>query len=230
MEEKGTTKPTDETPVAKKKTAPKKKAEPKKVTAKHKVEDRIIPNVDVRICVITKVNIADEFKGPISYEATVEKTNEIITFEEHKDDRKMPEKEASHHMEKVIEAYINKLASVDPKFKKRVDNPAKNIDDCLTYIINTVKDAKKAGWADSEIFGMAIHYYDEDDIKLGSRNNPSSYSVNHVVELTDKEIAEKKKEALDKVMKDEEARLKKKSAPKKKVVAVEKPSDELTLF
>jgi len=224
MAEKGTTKPAVKKPVDKKKTAP------KKITAKHKLKDRVIPNVDVRICVITKVNIADEVKGPISYEARVEKTGEVITFAEHKDDRKMPEKQATEHMEKVIEAYIQRLASVDPAFKKKVDNPKKNIDDCLTYIINTVKEAKRSGWADAEIFGMAIHYYDEEDVKVGARNNPSSYSVNHVVELTDEEIAEKKKEALDKVLKDEENRLKKKSAPKKKVVATEKPSDELTLF
>ena len=41
------------------------------------------------------------------------------------------------------------------------------MDDCITYILNTVKASGMQGFADADIFGMAVHYYDEDDVKVG---------------------------------------------------------------
>ena len=44
-------------------------------------------------------------------------------------------------------------------FAKSFSNPAKNIDDCVTYILNYVKNSGCNGFTDGEIFGQAIHYY-----------------------------------------------------------------------
>ena len=37
--------------------------------------------------------------------------------------------------------------------------PTKNIDNCITYILNQVKKSGCCGFSDDEIFGMALHYY-----------------------------------------------------------------------
>ena len=37
-----------------------------------------------------------------------------------------------------------------------------------TYILNQVKKSGCCGFSDDEIFGMALHYYQEDNIEVGS--------------------------------------------------------------
>ena len=68
---------------------------------------------------------------------------------------------------KTIENYLNEVASKDAAFAGKLNNPEKKIDDCITYILNQVKKSGCVGFADEEIFGMALHYYDEEKIKVG---------------------------------------------------------------
>ena len=63
-----------------------------------------------------------------------------------------------------IENYLNELAAKDELFAVTLKKENKNIDDCITYILNQVQQSGKMGFADEEIYGMAVHYYDEDDI------------------------------------------------------------------
>ena len=77
-------------------------------------------------------------------------------------DEKDPFKEA-------IVSHLQELAATDELFAKTISKPNKNIDDCATYILNTVKISGRQGFADDEIFGMAIHYYDEDSIVVGEK-------------------------------------------------------------
>ena len=39
--------------------------------------------------------------------------------------------------------------------------PAKNMDECVTHILNYVQKSGCNGFTDGEIFGQAIHYYEE---------------------------------------------------------------------
>jgi hypothetical protein len=78
------------------------------------------------------------------------------------EDIKDPFKEA-------IKGYLEQLASHDELFAKTLEKPYKNIDDCATYILNTVKKSGRQGFADDEIYSMAIHYYDEDTIIVGEK-------------------------------------------------------------
>lgn len=75
---------------------------------------------------------------------------------------------SSLHFKRVIEAYINELASNDDQFAKRVNRADKNIDDCIIYVLNQVKNSGVCVFEGEEIFGIATHYYDEDDIQVGS--------------------------------------------------------------
>jgi hypothetical protein len=117
----------------------------------------------------------------------------------------------SEVFKRSIQQYLDGVAGVNSVFAEKLKNPKKNIDDCLTYILNQVKKSGMNGMEDSEVYGMAMHYYDEEDIKVGSPVN-AQVIVNHEVKLTPEEIVELKEKAREKVIADEVARIKKKPA------------------
>lgn len=90
------------------------------------------------------------------------------------------------HFKTAIQNHLNGLAAKDELFAETLKKPNKNIDDCLTYILNQVKASGCNGFADDEIFGMAVHYYDEDDIKVGKPIS-GTVVVNHSVTNKPKE-------------------------------------------
>ena len=63
--------------------------------------------------------------------------------------------------------YLEQRAAEDALFAKKYRNPAKNIDDCVTYILNYVQKSGCNGFTDGEIYGQAVHYYDENEIEVG---------------------------------------------------------------
>lgn len=94
------------------------------------------------------------------------------------------------HFKTAIQNHLNGLAAKDELFAESLKKPNKNIDDCITYIFNQVKASGCNGFADEEIFGMAVHYYDEDDIKVGKPIS-DTVVVNHSVTNKPKEKVEK---------------------------------------
>jgi len=114
----------------------------------------------------------------------------------------------------TVEAKLQEMGAADPLFSANLQKEGKSIDDCITYILNCVKQSGCNGFTDDEIFGMAAHYYDEDTIDIGKPVN-CDVVVNHLVELTPEEIQSLKDEAKKKVIDDELQRLSKKVPPKK---------------
>lgn len=128
---------------------------------------------------------------------------------------------ASPHFKTAIQNHLNSLAANDELFAETLKKPNKNIDDCITYIFNQVKASGCNGFADEEIYQMATHYYDEDDIKIGKPIN-GTVVVNHQVEtpkieLTTEDIEKAKQKAIDLAVEEEKAKLQKKKQPKKEV-------------
>lgn len=105
---------------------------------------------------------------------------------------------ASNHFKNTIKAYLDQRAETDVLFSFQYSKPEKNIDDCVTYILNEVKKSGCNGFADDEIYSMAVHYYDEDNIEVGKPMN-AHVVVNHVVELTEEEKEQARKDAIQKV-------------------------------
>lgn len=72
----------------------------------------------------------------------------------------------------IIQSYLEERAKNDPLFANVYAKPNKNINECFDYILS---EAKKRGNAvcmsDDEVFGLAVHYYDEDDIKVSKQTN-----------------------------------------------------------
>lgn len=96
----------------------------------------------------------------------------------------------------AIKDSLDKRAKEDPLFAVSYAKPHKTIDKCIDYILNTVKKSGCSGFTDDEIFSMAVHYYDEDNIK-DEKAPALSVVVNHHVELTEEEKAEARKRALE---------------------------------
>lgn len=122
---------------------------------------------------------------------------------------------ASIHFQKEIQSYLEQRAEYDELFARSYRNPLKNIEDCVTYILNYVQKSGCAGFSDDEIFGQAVHYYDEADIEIGKPID-CKVVVNHTVELTEEEKAEARREAIKRAEEEAHNRMtKRKTAPKK---------------
>ena len=134
----------------------------------------------------------------------------------------------TENFKKVIKEYLDERAKKDELFAKSYAKEKKNIDDCITYILNYVQKSGCQGFADEEIFGLAVHYYDEDDIDVGKPIN-CKVVVNHAVELTPEEIAQAKEEARKKIEQEAYEQMHGAKKPKKETATkVEQPV--LTLF
>ena len=100
----------------------------------------------------------------------------------------------TEHFKQTIAEYLNQRAMADPLFAPNLMKPNKNIEECIIYILNEVQKSGCNGFADDEIFSMAVHYYDEDNLDVGKKIS-CKVVVNHVVELTEKEKQELKDKA-----------------------------------
>ena len=96
---------------------------------------------------------------------------------------------------RTIAEYLNLRAATDPLFAPNLAKPHKNIEDCISYILKQVQQSACNGFEDDEIYSMAVHYYDEDDLEVGSPV-ACHVVVNHTIVLTEEEKAEARKQAI----------------------------------
>ena len=108
--------------------------------------------------------------------------------------------------------YLEQRAEEDALFAKKYRNPAKNMDECVTHILNYVQKSGCNGFTDGEIFGQAIHYYEENEIEVGKPMN-CQVVVNHVVELTEEEKAEARQNAVRRYQEEELRKLQNRNRP-----------------
>lgn len=102
---------------------------------------------------------------------------------------------ATEHFRQTIKAYLDERAQSDELFAVSYAKENKNMDDCVTFILNQVKRSKCMGLTDEEVYSLAVHFFDEDDIEIGN-SIACNVIVNHTVELTEEEKAKARQEAL----------------------------------
>ena len=129
----------------------------------------------------------------------------------------------------AIRTHLDGLADMDALFQLVYTNPKKNIEDCTTYILNQVKGSGANGFTDDEIFGMAVHYYDESAIDIGKEIS-MKVVINRHVELTEEEKATAKQKAIDEVIAEQRKKMTSKPIVKPTVIVDEKTDGPLTLF
>ena len=102
---------------------------------------------------------------------------------------------ATEHFKQTIKTYLDERAQNDQLFAVSYAKENKNMDDCVTFILNQVKRSKCMGLTDEEVYSLAVHFFDEDDIEIGN-SIACNVIVNHTVELTEEEKAKARQEAL----------------------------------
>jgi len=95
----------------------------------------------------------------------------------------------------TILQHLEARAASDELFAVTLAKEGKNVDDCCTYILNQVQKSGCNGFADDEIYNMAVHYYDEDNIVVGKPVN-ARVVVNHSVPAEEKAIRQEKTSAI----------------------------------
>ena len=135
----------------------------------------------------------------------------------------------TEHFKRTIQMYLEQRAAEDALFAKNYRNPAKNRDDCVTYILNYVQRSGCNGFTDGEIFGQAVHYYDENEIEVG-KPIQCHVAVNHVVELTAEEKAEARQNALRRYQEEELRKVQNRSKPRTATKATAQEVQQPNLF
>ena len=120
----------------------------------------------------------------------------------------------------AIKSYLDERAGTDELFAKSYAKENKNLDECCSYIMG---EAKKLGNAvcisDNEVFGMAVHYYDEDDIKvnkLPAAARAVASASSQSVKLTEDDKKKAREEAIKRLTEEQYVLLKKKPLRGKK--------------
>lgn len=127
----------------------------------------------------------------------------------------------------AIQSYLEKRAKEDSLFAASYAKENKSIDECCDYITGEaiMRGGNVVPISDDEVFGMAIHYYDEDNIKINKISTGCRTSVQSSnVELTEEEkkaAREAAREAAIKRLADEQYALLKKKPAKAKKEAIE---------
>ena len=148
-------------------------------------------------------------------------------------------------MEKISEAFmatvkkhLDDIAGIDDQFAEFYENsPDKSIEECCKYILMMAKQNGCSGYDDDEVYGGAIHYYEEKDIKV-EEVRCQKVVVNHHIELTEEEKEEARKKALEDYIRECKEKMKgntinRKPAPAPAVKSDDsekKEEEELSLF
>ena len=74
----------------------------------------------------------------------------------------------------TIKKHLDKVAQQDFAFAERYKLENKSLDKCCKYIMSEAKKHAKAGCAaieDAVVYGWAVHYYMEDNVKIDTTAN-----------------------------------------------------------
>lgn len=104
--------------------------------------------------------------------------------------------------ELFMKNYLDDRATRDPLFAKTYAKPNKSVSECCKYIIGEIRKKSATGMAvccgldkdldSSDVIQLAIHYYDEDDIKV-DKTPAAKVTVNVSASTTPPKPAEPEK-------------------------------------
>ena len=108
----------------------------------------------------------------------------------------------TEQFKEIIKNYLDNRAKEDELFRAKYETTTRTIDDVVNYIFNEVQKSGCCGFADEEIYSMAVHVVDEPTLEIGK---PTSCKVvvNHHIDLTEEEKAEQRDLALKRYQEEE---------------------------
>ena len=113
----------------------------------------------------------------------------------------------------TIHSYLEQRASEDALFAEKYHAVNRSIDDIVTYILNEVMKSECHGFDDDEIYSLAIHAAEEKDLEVG-KPVECDVKVNHVVELTEEEKQEARRNAIRRLENETYNRISQRCKPK----------------
>lgn len=116
----------------------------------------------------------------------------------------------------TIAQYLMARAEQDPMVAVKLANPSKTMEQCCAYIIGEVKKSGCCGFSDDEIYGWAMHFWDEPEIEVGNTTANCQVVVNHIVELTEEEKEQARQDAIAKLRDEEMAKMRRPKTTEKK--------------
>lgn len=131
--------------------------------------------------------------------------------------------------EEAIKRYLDERAKNDEQFATSYAKENKSIEECCRFIIGEARKKQEnrvAVMSDEEVYGLAVHYYDEDNIKVTEPKNSTHVSSTVNYEPTEEDKERAKKAALKRL---EEEQIEKLRSPKKKVSTTQ-PTEQMSLF
>ena len=114
----------------------------------------------------------------------------------------------------VIKAYLDQRAQEDELFRTKYTSTSRTIDDVVTFIVNEVQKSGRCGFADEEIFSLAVHCIDEPELNIGKPIDCHVVS-NHHIDLTEEEKSEQRAIALKRYQEQELSKLQQRNAKPK---------------
>lgn len=132
------------------------------------------------------------------------------------------------NFKQAIQSYLDERAKTDELFAKSYAKKNKSIDECYAYIMgeairnsaNLASNVKGCMMENDVVYGMAVHYYDEDDIKINklSANVKASVSspASKPIKLTEEDKNRAREEAIKRLAEEQHALLRKKPTKAKK--------------
>lgn len=129
----------------------------------------------------------------------------------------------------AIQTYLDERARVDELFASTYAKEGKTINECCDYIMGEVKKRGNAVcMTDDEVFGLAVHYYDEDNIKVSKLSANGRVSVSNPATFTEEDKKKAREDALKRLTEEQYALLKKKPSRAKKEAPTE--VQQMSLF
>lgn len=135
----------------------------------------------------------------------------------------------TEHFKQVIKSYLDKRAESDELFRAKYETTTRTIEDIATYILNEVKASGCNGFADAEIYSMAVHVIDEPTLEIG-KPIKCNVVVNHHIELTEEEKTQQRELTLKRFQEEELRKLQTRNSKPKTVKPQETKQPELSLF
>src|SRR3712207_9276191 len=98
----------------------------------------------------------------------------------------------TEQFKQTIKNYLDNRAAEDELFRAKYETTTRTIDDVATYIFNEVQKSGCCGFADEEIFSMAVYGIEQPTLEIG-KPLKGSVGGKHHIEVTDEEKGETKK-------------------------------------
>lgn len=108
----------------------------------------------------------------------------------------------TEQFKEIIKNYLDNRAKEDELFRAKYKTTTRTIDDIVNYIFSEVQKSGCCGFADEEIYSMAVHVVDEPTLEIGK---PTSCNVvvNYHIDLTEEEKVAQRDLALKRYQEEE---------------------------